>query len=88
MKAKSLQSGTENATPHRHCFDGIEEHINPARVRDITSERLSHYVTKQRKAGLADSTIGSYLAHLHAALCTRLIGAIWRRYPNSPASNG
>jgi hypothetical protein len=49
-------------------FDGIEQHINPERVRDLTSERLSHYATKLRKAGLADSTISSYLGHLRAAL--------------------
>lgn len=49
-------------------FDGIETHINPERVRDVTSERLSHYATKLRKAGLAEATIGSYLAHLRAAL--------------------
>ena len=30
------------------------------------------------QAGLADSTIASYLAHLRAALRTRLSGAIWR----------
>lgn len=49
-------------------FDSIEDIINPQRVRDITAERLSYYVKKQRKAGLKDSTIASHLAHLHAAL--------------------
>ncbi len=49
-------------------FDAVEDHINPERVRDVTSERLSHYVKKLRKAGLAESTIASHLAHLRAAL--------------------
>jgi integrase len=49
-------------------FDGIEQHINPQRVRDITPERLSHYVKQLRKRKPADSTIASYLAHLRAAL--------------------
>lgn len=49
-------------------LDSVEEHINPVRVRDITAERLSHYVKKLRKAELAEATIASHLAHLRAAL--------------------
>jgi integrase len=49
-------------------FDAVEDHINPERVRDVTSDRLSYYVNKLRKAGLAESTIASHLAHLRSAL--------------------
>jgi integrase len=49
-------------------LDSVETILNPERFRDVTSERLSHYVAKQRKAGLAESTISSYVASLSAAL--------------------
>ncbi len=64
--AKGLATGTQ--TRISGVFDAIEEHINPERVRDITPERLSHYVKKLRKAGLKESTIASHLAHFRAAL--------------------
>jgi integrase len=64
--AVGLAAGTQ--TRIAGVFDAIEDHINPERVRDVTSERLSHYVKKLRKAGLAESTIASHLAHLRAAL--------------------
>ena len=56
----------------------------PERVRDITSERLSVYAAKLRKAGLAESTIASHLAHLRAALPTPSSGAIWPKVPTIP----
>jgi integrase len=64
--ARGLAKGTQIRISG--VFDGVEEHINPVRVRDVTAERLSHYVKKLRKAGLKDSTIASHLAHLRAAL--------------------
>lgn len=64
--AVGLATGTQ--TRISGVFDAVEEHINPERVRDINAERLSHYVKKLRKAGLAESTVASHLAHLRAAL--------------------
>lgn len=49
-------------------LDSVETIINPDRVREITSERLSFYVAKQRKKGLSESTLASHVAHLRAAL--------------------
>jgi integrase len=37
-------------------------------VRDITGDRLSYYVAKRRKEGIAESTISTNLGHLRAAL--------------------
>ena len=49
-------------------FDSVETIINPERVRDVTSDRLSYYAAKLRKKGKAESTIASHVAHLRAAL--------------------
>ena len=49
-------------------FDSVEKHINPDRVRDITSERLSFYVKQLRNAEYEEATIATHLAHLRAAL--------------------
>ena len=49
-------------------FDSIEAVLAPERVRDVTSDRLIFYVTKRRKAGIAESTIASSIGHLRAAL--------------------
>jgi hypothetical protein len=53
-------------------------------VRDITSERLSHYLKKLRNAGLAESTIGSQLAHLRAALSYAVEWASLASIPKLP----
>lgn len=65
-------------------FDGIEEHINPDRVRDLTSDRLSHYAAKLRKGGCADATIASYLGHLRAALSYAVEWGYLVEIPNLP----
>ncbi len=49
-------------------FNSIESIISPARLRDLSAERLSHFQSKLRENGLAESTIASMLAHLRAAL--------------------
>jgi integrase len=49
-------------------FDSVENHLNPVRVRDITSAQLSSYVKKLREAEYEETTIATHLAHLRAAL--------------------
>lgn len=65
-------------------LDSVETHINPERVRDITSERLSHYVAKLRKAGRAESTIAGHLAHLKAALSYAVEWGYLAKVPELP----
>jgi len=49
-------------------FNAVEKYLAPVRLRDVTSERLSHLQSKLRDEGLAESTIKGHLAHLLAAL--------------------
>lgn len=58
-------------------FDMVEARLNPARVRDVTAQRLSSLVADLRKPtkhggeekpGLADTSIQGAMAHLKAAL--------------------
>ena len=46
----------------------VEEILNPVRLAHLTESRLSHLQAEMRKAGLAEATIKSHLAHLAAAL--------------------
>ena len=64
--AAGLAEGTQSRIAS--IFDVVERIINPVRVRDVTNDRLSHYVKKQRENGLAEGTIATHLAHLRAAL--------------------
>jgi integrase len=49
-------------------FNGVEKHVGPKRLRDLSAERLSLLQFKLRDSGLAESTIKSHLRHLLAAL--------------------
>ncbi len=49
-------------------FNLLEQYANPARLCDLNAAKLSHWQTKLRDRGLADSTINAYSAHLRAAL--------------------
>jgi len=50
-------------------FDALEDIINPQRLRDVTTERLSYFQAELRtKRKLAEATIKPMLAHLIAAL--------------------
>ena len=49
-------------------FDRLEREVNPVRLRDLTEARLSHFAAALRAAEVSETTIGSYLAHLKAAL--------------------
>jgi len=55
-------------------FNAMERLLKPGRLRDLTSERLSHFQAKLReektrtKKARAETTIAGYLAHLKAAL--------------------
>jgi integrase len=49
-------------------FNAVETAVTPKLLRDLTPERISHFAATLRKRQLSESTIHSYLAHLHAAL--------------------
>jgi hypothetical protein len=46
-------------------FDAIERELNPSRLRELSSDRVSYFQARLREAGLAESTIGL------PALCRR-----------------
>ncbi len=55
----------------------VERILNPARLRDVTAERLSYFAAELRKAYKvgdklrpcrSETTIAGYLAHLRAAM--------------------
>ncbi len=83
-------SGLAKNTEIKVCgiLDSVETIINPERVRDVTSDRLSFYVAKQRKAGLAESTLASHVATCGLRWATRSSGAIWPNCRNCHGSNG
>jgi integrase len=49
-------------------LNALEAAISPILLRDLTPERIAHFAATMRKRQLAESTIHSYLAHLHAIL--------------------
>jgi len=49
-------------------FNAVERILSPRRLIDLTASRLSYLATQLRAQGVAEATIRSYLAHLHAAL--------------------
>jgi hypothetical protein len=62
----SLADGTAGKVAA--VFNAVEKHVNPVRLRDLTSERLSYLQSKLRDAKLSESTIKGHLAHLMPAL--------------------
>ena len=49
-------------------MNALEKHLAPRLLRDITSERLSHFQMKLRQDGLAEATIKGHLVGIMAAL--------------------
>ena len=49
-------------------FNTVERILDPARLGEITTERLSYYQAQLRTAGRSESTIASHLRHIQAAL--------------------
>lgn len=49
-------------------FNAVESILNPARLADVTAERLSHFKRTLREQGRAETTIKGHLAHLQAAM--------------------
>ncbi|HWG41301.1 MAG TPA: site-specific integrase [Gemmataceae bacterium] len=49
-------------------LDAVERILKPKRMGDLTASRISTFVAKLREGGRRETTIASYLAHLHAAL--------------------
>jgi integrase len=49
-------------------FNAVEKILRPARLHDLTADRLSYFQAKLRAQGRAEPTIRTYLAHLAAVL--------------------
>lgn len=49
-------------------FDRLDEEISPVRLWDLTEARLSAFAAALRSAGLKETTLAGYLAHLKSAL--------------------
>ncbi|MBM4093961.1 MAG: site-specific integrase [Planctomycetes bacterium] len=63
-------AGLAEKTDHRvrGIFNSLEQILHPERLRDVTTDRLSHYQRVLRDRGASESTIGCHLSHLKAAL--------------------
>ena len=49
-------------------FNAVEEILAPAKLADLTADKLSHFTAELRTGKRAESTIRTYLAHLKSAL--------------------
>lgn len=49
-------------------FNAIEEFLNPEKLREITTAKISFFTKKLRDKGLSEHTVAGMLAHLQAAL--------------------
>jgi hypothetical protein len=49
-------------------LDSVETTLKPARLSDLTTQRLSYYQAKLREEDRAENTIAGYLAHLRSTL--------------------
>jgi integrase len=49
-------------------FNAVERILSPAKLRDLTAQRLSYFQSKLREAGRAEDTIKGSMAHLAATL--------------------
>ncbi|MEX2091412.1 MAG: site-specific integrase [Pirellulales bacterium] len=65
-------------------LDSVETIINPERVRDVTSGRLSFYVRKLREKPLAESTVAGHVTHLRAALSYAVEWGMLAKVPELP----
>ena len=52
----------------RGVLDRVERELNPPRLRDLSEQRLSYFVSMLRKSGAAETTIAGHVAHIKAAL--------------------
>lgn len=62
--------------------DRVERELSPQRLRDLTEQRLSYFVSVLRNAGAAETTIAGHVARIKAAL-TWAVGR--RMLPARPA---
>jgi integrase len=65
-------------------LDALETILSPARVRDVTSDRLSFYISRQRKNGLAESTLAGHVGHIRAALAYAVEWGYLAKLPELP----
>ena len=74
-------------------FNLVERIINPARLRDVTADRLSLFVSELRKRervgdklrpARSETTIVGYLAHLRAALAWGVTIGLIEKLPKFP----
>jgi len=49
-------------------FNTVERTLNPAKLADVTAEKLSFYMAELRRRGSSEATIATHRAHLLAAL--------------------
>lgn len=61
-----LSEGTDRKVGS--VLNSVEKIINPTRLRDLTSERISFYQAELRRQGRSEDTIAGNLSHLRAAL--------------------
>ena len=59
---------TRTAEKVATVFDRLEADLSPVRLWDLTEARLSAFAATMRAAGLKESTLAGYLAHLKSAL--------------------
>jgi integrase len=67
---REVLSGLADATFEKASvvFNAVERILSPAKVRNVTTERISHFQSQLREAGKSESTIAGMLAYVRAAL--------------------
>ena len=68
-------------------FDAVDRILKPSKLRDLTTERLSHFQAKLRQEGRAETTIAGYLAHLRSALKWSVDLGLLPSFPKSSGRN-
>lgn len=79
-------SGLSDRTFQRACevLGSFAAACNPQRLADVTSDKISRYVGRLRKRGLAASTVATHLAHLRTALNWSRSAGLIRQVPEFP----
>jgi integrase len=68
-------------------FGTVERILQPKRLADLTSARLSYLASKLRQEGKSEATIQSYLAHLRAAMSWAVDVGLLREVPKFPKTH-
>lgn len=62
----------------------LERTINPQRVAELTTARLSEFISKLREGGMKETTLGCHLAHLKPVLRWAVKQGYLRTMPDVP----